>query len=341
MSALPLVLSSFGLVTGVGLQAASSCAAIRCAIDGFRETGFKGTDGERLLGSEVPLAEPWRGKTKLLKMAARALSETLQQAADVVPEQTPLMLCLAESNRPGRVIDDDNELFFDLCREVGMAFHRESRIFPQGHVSIGAALRQARDLIASRVTDRVLVAATDSLLVARTLSAYLDRDRLLTSQSSNGFIAGEGAGSFLVSGRDDGRDISLVCIGMGSGAESATVESEEPLRADGLVGAIKGALVDAGCTESVLDFKIVDLAGEHYYFKEASLAFSRLDRTKRSEFDVWHPADCVGEMGAGLGVVMIAVLGYAAKKGYSKGSHALMHLGNDDGRRTAFIFRLS
>ena len=35
MSAMPLVLSSFGLITGVGLNAPSTCAAIRCAIDAF------------------------------------------------------------------------------------------------------------------------------------------------------------------------------------------------------------------------------------------------------------------------------------------------------------------
>ena len=95
---------------------------------------------------------------------------------------------------------------------------------------------------------------------------------------------------------------------------------------------------DAQHGESILDFKITDISGEQYYFKEASLAFSRIDRTKRKEFDIWHPADCVGDVGAALGLVMIAVLKSACEKAYTKGNHILAHLGNDDGKRSSMIF---
>jgi 3-oxoacyl-[acyl-carrier-protein] synthase-1 len=83
---------------------------------------------------------------------------------------------------------------------------------------------------------------------------------------------------------------------------------------------------------------MTDLSGEQFYFKEASLAFSRLDRTKRTEFDIWHPADCVGEVGSTLGLVMIAVLKMACEKEYSKGDNILAHVANDDGKRASMIF---
>ncbi len=102
--------------------------------------------------------------------------------------------------------------------------------------------------------------------------------------------------------------------------------------------AIKEALDDAGHGESLLDFRITDISGEHYYFKEAALAFGRLDRTKREEFDIWHPADCVGEVGSTLGLIMIGVLKAACEKAYSKGNHILAHLGDDDGKRASMIF---
>ena len=57
----------------------------------------------------------------------------------------------------------------------------------------------------------------------------------------------------------------------------------------------------------------------------ASLAFSRIDRTKRKEFDIWHPADCIGDVGAVSGLVMVAVLKAACEKGYTKGDHILAH----------------
>jgi 3-oxoacyl-[acyl-carrier-protein] synthase-1 len=105
-----------------------------------------------------------------------------------------------------------------------------------------------------------------------------------------------------------------------------------------LTSAIKESLYDAGINESVLKFKIADVSGEQYYFKEASLAFSRIDRTKRKEFDFWHPAECVGEVGSAIGALMIAVLKGAFVKDCAKGSHVLAHLANDDGRRAAMIF---
>lgn len=341
MSAMPLVLSSFGLVTGVGLDAPSTCVAIRCAIDAFDETRFMDAGGEWIMGCEVPLEQPWRGKAKLIKMAAKVLHETLEQAPDVVPEQTPLLLCLAESERPGRVIDDDNQFFFDLCNELGVEFHAKSRVIPQGHVSIGAALVQARKLISSGVAQQVVVAATDSLLVAPTLAAYEEKDRLLTSQNSNGFIPGEAGAAMVVQagGRDVGPE--LMCTGIGAGVEHATVDSEEPLRADGLVAAFRAALDEAGCDMGDMDFRITDVAGEQYHFKEASLALSRTLRKRKEEFDIWHPADCIGEVGAVAGLVSLAVGAYAAAKDYSKGRGVLFHLGNDDGRRVAMTAILS
>ena len=335
MSAMPLVLSSFGLVTGVGLNAPSTCAAIRCAIDAFDETRFMDAGGEWIMGCEVPLEQPWRGKTKLIKMAAMALRETLEQSPDSDPKQTPLMLCLAESERAGRVIDDDNGFFFDLCAELGVEFHAKSRVIPQGHVSIGAALMQARKLIADDVARQVLIAATDSLLVAPTLAAYEEKDRLLTSENSDGFIPGEAGAAMLVQATRLEAGPELVCTGVGAGEEMATVDSEEPLRADGLVAAFCAALREAGCSMGDMDYRITDVAGEQYHFKEATLALSRTLRARKDEFDIWHPADCIGDVGAAAGVIGFAVGAYAADKDYAKGRAVLFHLGNDDGKRVA------
>src|SRR6185437_3269395 len=106
---------------------------------------------------------------------------------------TPLLLCLSENERKGRVIDDDNQFFLDLQGELGVEFHEKSRVIAQGHVSIAVALKRARLLIQESKINRVLIAATDSMLVGPTLSDYEANERLLTSNNSNGFIPGEAA----------------------------------------------------------------------------------------------------------------------------------------------------
>jgi 3-oxoacyl-[acyl-carrier-protein] synthase-1 len=338
MRGFPLAITGTGMVTGVGFDAPSSCAAIRCAIDNFQETRFMDSGGEWIMGSEVSLEQPWRGKTKLIKMAAAAINECLANNKQTVPESTPLLLCLSEHERKGRVIDDDNQFFLDLQDELKLMFHGKSRVIAQGHVSIAVALKHARLLIQELEVKHILIAATDSLLVASTLNHYEENERLLTSQNSNGFIPGEAAAALVVEPSYSIQENQLICHGFGFGVEKTHVDSEEPLRADGLTAAIKKSLIDAGCGEGVLDFKITDTSGEQYYFKETSLAFSRIDRTKRAEFDFWHPADCIGEVGAAIGLVIVAVLKSACEKAYSKGNHMLAHLGNDDGKRSSMIF---
>lgn len=338
MKGFSLAITGTGMVTGVGLNAPASCAAIRCAIDNFQETRFMDNGGEWIMGCEVPFEEPWRGKTKLIKMAAAAIQECLEGNQQIAPKTTPLLLCLSEHERKGRVIDDDNQFFLDLQDELGLEFHEKSRVISNGHVSVSVALKHAQSLIQELDVKHVLITATDSLLVGASLAHYEEYERLLTSNNSNGFIAGEAGAAIVIEPASAGQEHQLLCVGLGFGVEKAHVYSEEPLRADGLTDAIRESLSDAGHGESILDFKITDISGEQYYFKEASLAFSRLDRTKRTEFDIWHPADCIGDVGSVLGLVMIAVLKSACEKAYSKGEHILAHLGNDDGKRSSMIF---
>ena len=337
MSGYPLAITGTGMVTGVGLNAPASCAAIRCAIDNFQETRFMDNGGEWIMGCEVPLEEPWRGQTKLIKMATAAIRECLEGNQKIKPEATPLLLCLSEHERKGRVIDDDNQFFLDLQDELGLEFHEKSRVIAKGHVAVAVALKHARNLIQELKVKHVLIAATDSLLVGATLAHYEEYDRLLTSNNSNGFIPGEAGAALVVEPVTAGQEDQLVCVGLGIGIEDAHVYSEEPLRADGLSAAIRESLGNADCELGDLDFRITDLSGEQYYFKEASLALLRTLRKRKAEFDLWHPADCIGDVGSVLAVVMLIVIKFACEKEYSKGSKVLAHLGNDDGKRSAMI----
>lgn len=100
----PLAILDVGMVTGVGLSAPASCAAIRGAIDNFQETRFTDRGGEWILGCEVPLERPWRGRTRQVKMLAAALRECLDLLPDgIEAEDIPLILNLAERDRPGRL----------------------------------------------------------------------------------------------------------------------------------------------------------------------------------------------------------------------------------------------
>jgi 3-oxoacyl-[acyl-carrier-protein] synthase-1 len=334
---LSLAITATGMVTGVGLNAPATCAAIRCAIDNFQETRYMDSSGEWIMGCEVPFEKPWLGRTKLLKMAAAAINEVMQENAEIDPAQTPLLLCLAEHGRPGRIIDDDAKLFLDLQEELGVEFSDQSLVIAAGHVSVAIAFKHARELIHRQGARHVLVAASDTMLVAPTLAYYEEQQRLLTSSNSNGFIPGDAGAALLLESASGNAGGVLICEGLGFAVETAHVDSEEPLRAEGLTAAIRESLSDAGCEMGDLDFRITDVSGEQYYFKEASLALSRTLRQRKQAFDIWHPADCVGEVGSAQGLVMLSVLKAACEKNYTKGHRMLAHLGNDDGKRSSIV----
>lgn len=200
------------------------------------------------------------------------------------------------------------------------------------------ALLDARTLIYRGGHRHVLIAGVDSFLSAATLSAFEQRERLLTSQNSNGFIPGEGAAAVVLAAPVVNEKPQLACIGLGFGTEQATVESEDiPLRAEGLTQAVRAALSEAGCGLEQMDFRLTDISGEQYYFKEASLALSRSLRVRKEFFHLWHPADCIGEVGAAIGPAMLAVALAASRKGYGEGPNIFCHLGNDAGQRAVAL----
>jgi 3-oxoacyl-[acyl-carrier-protein] synthase-1 len=325
------------MVTPVGLTAPAACAAIRAGLTNPSETQFVISSGESLIAHVVPLEQPWRGLEKLAHMAATATAECLESIPREEWARIPLLLCVAEATRPGRFEDLDEVLFAEMQYKMGAHLSAESFVLPYGRVGIGIALRQARELVYERNSPAVLIVASDSLLTWPTLRAFDGQRRLLSAENSNGFIPGEGACALLVG--PPARSAQLCIEGLGFAMEPAHIDSEQALRGDGLTGAIRGALAEAGRAMHEMDFRITDISGESYYFKEAALAIGRTRRARPDVFDLWHPAECIGEAGSVIGPVMLAVAEAAFRKRYAPGPAVLIHFANDAGERAAIVAR--
>jgi len=335
----PLSIISYGMVTGVGLNAPASCAAIRCGINNFRETRFMDKGGEWIIGSEVPLGQPWRGRMKLVRLIVPAIRECLAVPDNFETEKTPLILCVSEKTRPGRLEGLDDRLMDEVQDELGMRFHERSEVISNGRTGGVEALKHAMALFNRGEASCCIVAGVDTFLVGSTLSAYEERERLFTSRNSNGFIPGEAGAAVLVCPGMRYTGTGMSVVGIGFGREEATVGSDVPLRADGLVQAIKEALSSSGLTMVELDYRITDINGEQYGFKEASLAMTRILREFKEDFDFWHPPDCIGEVGAASVPAVLNVAAAASQKAYGPGDNVLCHFGNDDGERAAVILK--
>ncbi len=337
MTAEPLAILSTGLVTAVGLSAPATCAAIRAGLTNPTETRFMNAGGEWIMSHTVPLEQPWRGRQKLARMAAMAIEETLFDTSRENWRRIPLLLCVAERSRPGRTEGLEDQLLAEVQQLVAASFAPESVVIPQGRVGAAIALLRARQFIYEGHATATLIVGTDSLLTWPTLRVFDERARLLRERNANGFIPGE-AGAAVLVGQPPAYS-QLRIEGLGLAAEEAHIDAGEPLRADGLTRAIQIALRDAECQMHDLDFRISDISGEQYYFKEAALALSRTLRQRKAEFDLWHPAECIGEAGSAIGPVMLAVAAAACRKAYAPGPGILLHSSDDDGQRAAMVLR--
>ncbi|PBB98664.1 3-oxoacyl-ACP synthase [Mesorhizobium sp. WSM3862] len=330
-----LDIASVGMVTAVGLDAPSACAAMRARLDGFQETRFVGSGTDFQIGAPVPLPRDWIGEKRMAHLAAAAICE----AFDTVPQargQTALILCLAEEDRPGRPVGDS----FSLLRSVSEITEIEpsirSRIVAHGRPAGHIALDQARRMISSGDVPYVMIAGVDSYLTAPTIAYYLDENRLLAADNPNGFIPGEAAAAVLCTrSRSDG----LRLFGLGLAREPAPIYNAEdlPLRADGMTSAYSAAFKETGIEMNRLGYRIADLIGEQYWFKQSALASLRLLRGRHDFQDIWSPGESLGNVGAAVVPLMIGMAWTAARKGYAAGNPVLIEASNDAGACGAAI----
>ncbi|MEZ6136492.1 MAG: hypothetical protein R3C53_16475 [Pirellulaceae bacterium] len=343
----PIAIIASGMISSVGLNAATSCAAIRCAIDNFQETLFLDSEGEPILGAQVPLDVPVRGREKLIHLATTAIGQVLDELrcsggelADLPTESIPVVLCLSSENRPGRLGELDATLLTEVAEQLNVPFSPHSLVVANGVVGGAQAIQAALTWLDQRVVPAVIVAGSDSLLTASNLLALERQARLLTPKNSNGLIPGEaGAAVLLGPAGATGNPKEFLLRGVGFGQEPASIRSGQPLRANGLSQAIRAALQAANCDYDDIDYRITGISGEQYAFKEASLAAARTMDKVKSEYDLWHPADCMGDVGSALLPSMLVVARSAAEKAYAIGDGVLFHCANDDEQRAAIVGR--
>ncbi|TCO70539.1 beta-ketoacyl synthase N-terminal-like domain-containing protein [Rhodovulum euryhalinum] len=337
----PLGILAAGMVTAVGLDAPSACAALRGRLDGFCETRFLGPDGEWQIGAPVPLPRNWIGEKRLAHLAAGAIAE-LFEAVPGAAGRAALILCLPEEDRPGRPVRDAAALAARIAAIVEIPPRTRTQIVAHGRPSGLVALRQARRMLAEGAAEYVVVAGVDSYLTAPAIARYLADNRLLTPDNANGFLPGEAAAAILCAA--DG-EAALSLAGLGLAREAAFLYNRQgedgldvPLRGDGMTAAYAQALGEAGVTLAGVEYRIADLIGEQYWFRQTALAALRLERGRTEFQDLWSPAESLGNIGAAVVPLMVGMALTAARKGYSGGSPVLIEASADDGACGAAVF---
>ncbi len=345
---------SAGVVSALGLSWASTCAAVRAGLDGFRETAFVDEVGEPLLGARV--ADEWLGLsdgedsvhggvTRLASMAVRAAREAATGAGGVRADRCVCLLLAGDAGRAGHSVDELRDCY-DACeRALGHSFHPMSAILPWGEAGLAGALAQARASLAREDVAHVLVLSVDSLLDVADIQHYLRQRRLLSSQHSDGFIPGEAAVALVLrrwSAEAPGTPAGAVLAvqGLAEAQETASFESDEPNHGKGLAKAIRAALAEAGLEAHQVHHRIGTSAGESFFMDEATLAWSRVLRQREPQgYTEPLPGAHVGLCGAAQGPLAIALALDMLRKRWAAGGNFLLHASDARERRCAVVLR--
>ncbi len=369
--------TGIGAVTPVGLSAPASAAALRAGIARLGEIGstkVPGPSGTSVpaLGGRVPLewfdggpkVEEWPGHerfgmdeppaehlliedgtARIARLAAHAAAECwLRSGRSGAPgegtsnEKWGLFLGLGENEDAAA----DREVVRSVRRALGDFEPAIADVKREGRASFLLAAQRAFTALDSGSIDGAFVGGVDSLIRPSAFSR-LSASGALRDPSSNpqGVLPGESAAFLLLERR--GRDAApLARLAAAAAAVEPTAGTDTPNRGAGLSAAVRAAR-KAAPLES-MPLVVCDLNGDRLRAIEWAMVQTRVlgDLAWRDDLhtsgETWHPADCIGDTGAGCGGVDCIVAVEALARGYALTDRVLVWGASDGPLRAAALF---
>jgi 3-oxoacyl-[acyl-carrier-protein] synthase-1 len=319
----PLAIQAVGAFTGAGSSAPRALGSLRLGLKFFGELPTLDANGDPLIGAPTPLdLKAVRGVERLVTMGAVAFGECASKREG----PAALLLCLP---RPVGDASVPEKVLTRLSAEAPFPIDAAaSRAFAGGRTAVFDALAEAERLLSTRVVSSVYLGGVDSLIDREPIDRALRAGQLKVG-TVEGFVPGEGA-AFLRLGVSLEEGTLGILSGRGLAAEPAPRGAGHPNTGEGLAGAARAALADAGASISVVGAFLHDASGDRFGFREAAMAVSRLGPRAEPAPAVWAPGTCTGELGAAYGPFALAAAATFLHRKVAAGPAALV-LGTSDG----------
>lgn len=340
-----VVVTGIGMRTPVGHHAIQSASAVRAGINRFRTWPHFGLDPGTGSGLAASFMTPDLGDVSWVEKARDLLPSTITEALWTsrlwnLAEYRGKVRAFIATPYPDRA-GMTTEAFQELAPTLGEDCFDEAMNIPTELVALDhaaglIAMARAIEQLTARTADLCVVGAVDSFLESTFLQALLAEGRLKAGQNSSGLIPGEGAAALVLERADDAlqrqaRPLALVeAIAL---ERDTPYQPHAPIRAEGLTRALRTVLDVTGARE--VRRVMSDLNGERWRFLEWALAETRcLDGLPRG-WQLWHPADCLGDVGAAFGPTAVALAARAFARGYHGDGKVLIAACSDRGERAA------
>jgi 3-oxoacyl-[acyl-carrier-protein] synthase-1 len=338
-----------GLMTPVGLSALETAASVRSRVQRLTEiewrdsrfinftVGIVPEEGLPDLDPELAnLALSYR-EARMLRLAAVPLQEALvalPHAAGAIP----LLLGTSELQT---TVPLNTENFLDrlITQTKASIEPSRSKAFQQGRASGLLAVNEAIELLMQDRAEFVLVGGVDSYIDLYIMGTLDMHKRVRTDVNPDGFTPAEGAGFILLTRAEMAKKYDLSglagILGGSRGRESGHIYSDELYRGEGLAETFETLFADVANSPPI-GCVYASFNGEHYWAKEFGVAMLRHRSRFADDYQMEHPAECFGDVGAACGPVMLALACLRIKAGYRQ-CPALICCSSDYGDRAAVL----
>ncbi|MCY1047538.1 hypothetical protein OV208_39935 [Corallococcus sp. bb12-1] len=343
-----LALTGMGMLSTLGDDVVSSCAALRCGMarpaplrfDVYSEDEEEGV--ARVVGHPLQgLTNGFEGLGLYTLMAAHALGDLVRYAGldrgdRAFWSATAVFLCLSRPRMEelGPVFEAllGERLVPAVLAELELpGVAGPGRRFMSGHGSVLEAVHVAGQVLHEGRVKRVIVLAVDSLVGGDDVMWLAQRGMLKTPERPVGLMPGQAAAALLLEGETEARRrgarmeafIDAVHVGM----EPDNRERRSSGSGLGLAEVLTRTL---GGRRVVLD-AYGDLNGQDARAREWGSALVRLSGTHDLPTAPRCPALSLGDTGAASGAIAISAAARSFVRGYARGTEVLVWSSSDTG----------
>ncbi|MDH5651289.1 MAG: hypothetical protein OEZ39_05395 [Gammaproteobacteria bacterium] len=323
---LPLEVIAMEMISPSGANAIQSAAVVRAGISAYASSSIINTQHRPITMALVPdealppleekLAEIpgiTARQKRMLKLATLPLQQLVKSYTGKIP--LPLLLAVPEK-LPGRrsVVDDNFLKLLQVQSKVKLDL-TNSYLFPGGRAGSFEAIEGAMLMVEQGISPYVIVGAVDSYIDLTLLDSLSRHGRVLAEGCQDGFAPAEGAAFIVVKAATENSKNLLLPPGIAE--EVGHRYSNEPYKGEGLAVAVTEALehLKHGHIKTIL----AGFNGESFNSKEWGVSVIRNSEKLDPQHDLFHPADCFGDTGAALGLMLVQLGIIGLSKGYYKG----------------------
>lgn len=335
-----------GAQSTVADSAAASAAAVHAGISLIQEHPYMVDKvGKPMMVALVPwLPEDLDWSSRIFELAVPAMLEALSPLT-MTKRSLPVYLGLPETATwPSQNLVEEFEYRLktdDRTADMDLNLRVCSRGHSAGLLAMEAAVREIRN----GREDLVLVGGADSYINAAILEQLDNAGKLKSEENLFGFPPGEGAAFCLVASDAAARQLGIKAAcrvaAATSSMEQSCIDTDTVCVGHGLTAAIGAAVEELDLPSQKVDFSICDINGCPYRTEEYMFALLRTQNAFVDAHKYIAPFDCWGDVRAASGPLFVVLALAAAKRGYARGSRALLWTSSSGGDRCATLLKLA